>query len=145
MILRSLKKHVVVTTINLHKAISPYIKNLPISANSPIPIALPQITPYTATTRRSPRKSVDKNQDSIRGTDMRIIDENTVQSYKNHIYIQEKSKNTTPPSPNSNPKPNNSRQKSPITEPARQGWLFHIIKTISTQPVVEKTFLQIVC
>ena len=34
--------------------------NLPISANSPIPIALLPITPYTVTTRGFPRKSVDK-------------------------------------------------------------------------------------
>ena len=40
------------------------------------------------------------------------------------------SPNTTPPSPNSNLKPNNPRQKSPITEPVRQGWLFHIIKSM---------------
>ena len=60
--------------------------NLPISTNSPTPIALPQIPPYTVTNRRFLRKSVDKNQDTIRGTHMRTIDENTLQSYKNRNY-----------------------------------------------------------
>lgn len=67
---------------------------LPISSNSPIPIVLITITRYTVTTPGFPGDTWAENQNSMRGNNMRTIDKNTIQSYQDHIYIQEKSQNT---------------------------------------------------
>ena len=67
---------------------------LPISSNSPIPIVLITITRYTVTIPRFPRRYVGRKSEQHKRKQHEDNRRNIIQSYQNHIYIQEKSKNT---------------------------------------------------